>query len=208
MSTLSKNEIIDRLKPSHSQQLHVTPIWDLKTQISSCGIDLRLGKQFIVFNEHLNDSFDPVEKTSQEKIYRYQREVVVPIKEYIILHPGKLIIAGTLEYVAIPNDMQCQVEGRSSWARLGLVIATATTIEPNFKGIITLELSNIGKIPIKLYPGVRIAQLLCYTLSSPVLPEVDYIKKYECNIGPVISKLASDDDFEYLSGRLDSISDS
>lgn len=199
MPTLSKNELIERLRSSDKQQrLYVTPLLDVKTQISSCGIDLRLGKQFIVFNEHLYDTFDPAEKTSQENIFRYQQEIVVPIKEYIILHPGKLLIAGTLEYVSIPHDMQCQVEGRSSWARLGLVIATATTVEPGFKGVITLELSNTGKIPIKLYPGIRIAQLICYELSSPIATETHYAKKYRCNIGPGISKLSSDPDLKYF----------
>ncbi len=199
MPTLSKNEIIARLKDDCKQRLYITPLLDANVQLSSCGIDLRLGKQFIIFNEHFYDSFDPAEKASKAKIFRYQQEIIVPVQDYIVLHPGKLLIAGTLEYVSIPSDMQCQVEGRSSWARLGLVIATATTIEPGFKGIITLELSNTGKIPIKLYPGIRIAQLICYELSSPIVPDDDsYVKKYKGNIGPGISKLASDPDLKYF----------
>jgi dCTP deaminase len=87
----------------------------------------------------------------------YHEEIVLSMGESLIIHPGKVIIGSTFEYTAIPTDLECQVEGRSSWARLGLVIATASTIEAGYKGMITLELSNIGKIPITLYPGLRIA---------------------------------------------------
>jgi dCTP deaminase len=163
--TLSRDEVLERLKrPISEKPIIVTPILDQGSQLGPCGIDVRLGKQFIVFNENIQDvfSFD-IEK--YKNIGIYHEEIVLSMKEPIIIHPGKVIIGSTFEYISVPTDLECQVEGRSSWARLGLVIATASTIEPGFKGMITLELSNIGKIPITLYPGLRIAQLIFHQMT-------------------------------------------
>jgi len=205
--TLSKNKLKERLNYENLDgAIVVTPILDRDTQIGSCGIDLRLGKQFIVFNENIQDvfSFD-IEKG--ENINVYQDEIVLAVGSPIIIHPGKVIIASTFEYVSIPDDLECQVEGRSSWARLGLVIATASTIEPGFKGMITLELSNIGKIPITLYPGLRIAQLIFHTIESAdqeaysladEKSKQNYEKKYIFNIGPKSSEILRDKDADYF----------
>jgi len=205
--TLSKVKLKERLNCKDiAEAIVVTPILDRNNQIGPCGIDVRLGKQFIVFNEDIQDvfSFD-IEKG--ENINVYQDEIVLAIGSPIIIHPGKVIIASTLEYVSIPDDLECQVEGRSSWARLGLVIATASTIEAGFKGVITLELSNIGKIPITLYPGLRIAQLIFHTIdrrssNDNNQTEEDntskYEKKYIHNIGPKSSKILNDKDASYF----------
>jgi len=209
--TLSKNKLKERLNRENlDEAIVVTPILDRDTQIGSCGIDLRLGKQFIVFNENIQDvfSFD-IEK--EENINVYQDEIVLAVGSPIIIHPGKIIIASTFEYVSIPYDLECQVEGRSSWARLGLVIATASTIEPGFKGMITLELSNIGKIPITLHPGLRIAQLIFHTIESvdqeayslaDEKSKRKYEKKYTFNIGPKSSKILRDKDADYFIKKM------
>lgn len=200
--TLSKNAIKNRLKNKNlDKAIVVSPILDKRKQLGPCGIDVRLGKQFIIFNENIQDVFS-FELNKYNKKDIFQNEIVLSIGNPIIIHPGKVIIASTLEYVSIPEDLECQVEGRSSWARLGLVIATASTIEPGFKGVITLELSNIGKIPITLYPGLRIAQLIFHMVemkSSNNKEEDDnYKKKYVHNIGPKSSKIIEDDDTKYF----------
>jgi dCTP deaminase len=105
-----------------------------------------------------------------------------------------------MEYISVPNNLECQVEGRSSWARLGLIVAAASTIEPCYKGVITLELSNVGTIPLELFPGVKIAQLIYHTCSKPhTLSREDEIKKkYQCAIGPGFSKISIDKHLGYF----------
>jgi dCTP deaminase len=200
--TLNRNDIIKRFKPKSEDNpnpLVITPILDFEDQIGICGFDIRLGKQFIVFKEHINEYLPlNLQKFNEMEIRKYQEEIIVPIKQYIILHPGKLIIGCTLEYVSIPCDLECQVEGRSSWARLGLIIATATTVEPNYKGVITLELSNTGTIPLKLYPGIKIAQLIFRETKSIVEDNYRKNNKYNLSIGPGYSKIFKDKWLEYF----------
>jgi dCTP deaminase len=205
--TLGKTEILKRLSPNlrdNPDPIIVTPILDYEDQIGKCGIDIRLGKQFIIFREHFQESLPPIrEKLSESEIRKYQEEIIIPFQSKLVLHPGKLIMGSTLEYLSIPQDIECQVEGRSSWARLGLIIATATTVEPNFKGVITLELSNTGTIPVKLFPGVKIAQLIFHSVSGSVeLKEEEKIeKKYSFSIGPSFSKIYKDRYLNHFMGQ-------
>ncbi len=126
----------------------MAPLLDIEDQLSTSRVDVRLGKQFIVFKHHKTGTFSPI-GDFKKTINNYQEEIMIPFKNEITLHPGQLIIGCTFEYVCVPSDLECQVEGRSSWARLGLLIATATTVEPGYKGVITLEISNSGTIPIR-----------------------------------------------------------
>jgi dCTP deaminase len=96
----------------------------------------------------------------------------VPFRHSFLLHPGTLVLVPTLEWVVIPKDLQGVVTARSSWAREGLSIATATLINPGYKGIVTLELANLGQIPITLYPGLRLAQIAFYELTQGQGPDI------------------------------------
>ncbi|HLG70833.1 MAG TPA: dCTP deaminase [Chloroflexota bacterium] len=98
---------------------------------------------------------------------RTSREHYVPFGEYFVLHPRHFVLGSTLEYVRLPPEMGAYAVGRSTWGRLGLVIATAIGIQPGFVGTITLELANEGEVPMKLYPGVSIAQLFFHNVSEP-----------------------------------------
>lgn len=201
--TLTKNEIKRRLNPVQSdlEPIVVTPLLDLEDQLGISGLDVRLGKQFIVFREHFKGTFSIKNRDSiPSQIHKYQEEIVVPFGASVTLHPGKLIIGSTFEYVAIPPDLECQVEGRSSWARLGLIVATATTVEPGFKGVITLELSNNGTIPIELCPGVKIGQLMFHKTSEPytMKDSENKAKKYQLSIGPGYSKINKDKHLDYF----------
>jgi len=104
---------------------------------------------------------DPV-RHRQQKHERFD----VPFGHSFLLHPGSLALVPTLEWVKLPTNLQGIVTARSSWAREGLNIATATIINPGYQGIVTLELANFGEIPIRLYPGLRLAQLALYRLES------------------------------------------
>jgi dCTP deaminase len=197
MSTITKPEIRRRLKDTSQDRLVVTPILAQK-QIGDASIDVRLGNQFIVFRMHTFGVFEPY-KTPLARLHTMQERHVVSFGSRFVLHPGMLALGSTFEYIAMPPNLEAQVEGRSSWARVGLQIATATSVEPGFKGVLTLELSNVGTIPIELYPGVRIAQLFLHEAKPTLENAYDGGRKYRCPIGPEFSQIQNDKDGEVFS---------
>jgi dCTP deaminase len=135
--------------------------WD-PVRIQPASVDLRLGDSFRVFNNHKVTAIDlrqPPENLTEE--------VIVPEGEAFVIHPGEFCLARTLEWVEIPDDIVARIEGKSSLGRLGLIVhATAGFCDPGWKGTLTLELNNLTRIPIKLWPGLLIAQLSFMTLDS------------------------------------------
>lgn len=192
MSTLTRNEIQKRLQAPLSSRLTVSPILSSK-QIGDTSIDLRIGNQFIVFRRHTQGLIKPFE-LSRKELHRFQERRVVRFGSEFVLHPGVLALAATFEYVQLPSNLEGQVEGRSSWARLGLQIATATCVEPGFSGVITFELSNIGNMPVEIHPGVRIAQLILRNTASNIKNPYAGTRKYKFSVGPQFSRLIDDDD--------------
>lgn len=197
MSTLTKGRIEEFLRRPEDP-LILTPLLS-RRQIGDASIDVRLGNQFIVFQSHRFGVFQHLGRDSIEP-RRVQERHVVRFGESFVLHPGVLILGCTFEYVAIPRDLECQVEGRSSWARLGLQVATANSVEPGFKGVVTLELSNVGTVPLPLRPGLRIAQLVFHRTDPPIPTAYSGDRKYRCPIGPEFSRLHSDYDWKVFSG--------
>ena len=192
MSTLTHTEIKKRFANELPKKLVVTPILS-KKQVGDASIDVRLGNQFIVFRMHRFGIFEPY-STPPAKLRIMQERQVVEFGKKFVLHPGILALGSTFEYICLPSDIECQVEGRSSWARLGLQIASATSVEPGFKGVLTLELSNLGTIPIELYPGVRIAQLFFHDAKPEIKDAYGGSHKYKCPVGPQFSLIANDKD--------------
>ncbi|HLM61071.1 MAG TPA: hypothetical protein VK308_09720, partial [Pyrinomonadaceae bacterium] len=117
------------------------------------------------------------------------------------LHPHQFVLAATLEYVSVPYDYYALVLGRSSWGRLGLNIATATTVHAGYRGCITLELRNLGETPLPLKVGLRIAQLCL--IPVPIKgSEQGYFAtsgKYIGPVGPEIPKIKDDADWDLLN---------
>jgi len=196
MPTLTRVALLERLGRTDRPKsaLVVSPILTSQ-QVGDASIDVRLGNQILVFRSHAMGHFRPIPPTSRE-LRRIQSRQVIRYGEAFVLHPGSLALGSTLEYIAVPNDLECQVEGRSSWARVGLQIATASSIEPGFKGVITLELSNVGNMPIELYPGARVAQLVFHSAQPPVKHAYGPNRKYVCPIGPQFSRVYEDDDMK------------
>jgi dCTP deaminase len=192
MSTLTLAAIENRLASELPKRLVVTPILS-KKQLGDASIDVRLSNQFIVFRMHTFGLFQPYSTPSAQLRIMQERQVV-KFGTQFVLHPGMLALGCTFEYICLPSDLECQVEGRSSWARLGLQVATATSVEPGFKGVLTLELSNLGTIPIELYPGVRIAQLFFHDAKPGVKDAYGGTRKYNCPVGPQFSLIADDKD--------------
>ena len=171
MAALSRSSIVARLKLP--DDLVVSPIISDK-QLGDSSVDLRMGTVALVARAGGQPTVDPAAQlqakndthASAERREQKHERFDVPFGHCFLLHPGSLLLVPTLEWVKIPSNLQGIVTARSSWAREGLNIATATIINPGYQGIVTLELANFGDIPIKLYPGLRIAQIAFYDLRS------------------------------------------
>ena len=163
MSVLGKEQLKQRIeKKSYSEKLLVTPLLDEK-QIGPASIDIRLGSSIIVPRRTFTSKHDVTDPAAARLVEKrlYDRVRLKPRAEFI-LHPNQLILAVTFEYLSVPVDLCCQVASRSSWGRLGLIVATASMVQPGFKGCLTLELVNVSDSPIALYPGLLIGQLIFF----------------------------------------------
>jgi len=155
--------------------------------IQPSSVDVRLDRFFRVFENHRYEVIDP--SVEQPEL---TREVAVAPNEYFILHPGEFVLASTYEVITLPDDIAGRLEGKSSLGRLGLLThSTAGFIDPGFSGHITLELSNVANLPVKLYPGMKIGQLCLIKLSSSAehpYGSAIYGSRYQGQRGPTPSK--------------------
>jgi dCTP deaminase len=167
---LSDGDIRKALKDG---RIVVKPKPDLDTQLGSSSLDLRLGYHFRVFKHRRQPFVDPMDPATTEGM---TEEVVITKNSPYVIHPNEFVLGSTLEWVEWSDDLAARIEGRSSLGRLGLVIhSTASHIDAGWRGVITLELRNIGMVPILLHPKMRICQLMFEPLSSPA--EVPYYLK-------------------------------
>jgi dCTP deaminase len=168
-----------------SGRVRVEPYDEVMIQPSS--IDVRLDRFFRVFENHKYSVIDPSVEQSE-----LTREVEVGPKEFFILHPGEFVLASTYEVISLPDDLAGRLEGKSSLGRLGLLThSTAGFIDPGFSGHITLELSNVANLPVKLFPGMKIGQLCLIRLSSPAehsYGSAVYGSRYQGQRGPTQSR--------------------
>lgn len=192
MTLLHKESLKTALEhPDLRQRLIVTPLLSSRRQLGPASIDLRLGTKFLFLRRVLDSGVDPGKKP-QAAMEQSQERVRVPLGESLWLHPGQFVLGATLEFIRMPPDLGAYVLGRSSWGRVGLIVATAVMVQPGYTGTLTLELVNEGDSPICLYPGVRIAQLAVHSL--PDATKHPYTRgkntKYQSATGPEVSKLA------------------
>ena len=155
--------------------------------VQPSSVDVRLDRFFRVFENHRYSEIDP--STEQPDL---TREVEVGADEHFILHPGEFVLASTYEVITLPHDIAGRLEGKSSLGRLGLLThSTAGFIDPGFSGHITLELSNVANLPVKLFPGMKIGQLCLFKLSSNAehpYGSAIYGSRYQGQRGPTPSK--------------------
>jgi len=168
-----------------SGRVAVEPFDEAMIQPSS--VDVRLDKYFRVFENHKYSVIDPSIEQAE-----LTRKVVAEDDEAFILHPGEFVLASTYEVITLPDDIAGRLEGKSSLGRLGLLThSTAGFIDPGFSGHITLELSNVANLPVKLYPGMKIGQLCLIKLSSPAehpYGSAIYASRYQGQRGPTPSR--------------------
>jgi dCTP deaminase len=195
MSILLREDLFAALQRSDAQhRLVVTPLLD-NNQIGPGSIDLRLGTQFIEVKRYAESVIDPFRQPRPDLTSQSEDSVFVPLGSSIVLHPGQLILGSTLEFIRLPKDIAGQVVSRSSWGRLGLIVATAVAVQPGFGGCLTLELVNTGNVPIRLYPGLRVAQLQLWSAAKPTeSPYLSVSAKYRAPLGPQSNRLAWETD--------------
>jgi len=181
---LSDRDLVAEVKAG---QLRLEPFEPALVQPSS--IDVRLDRWFRTFNNHLYTHIDP--SIEQDEL---TTAVEVDDGQPFVLHPGEFVLASTLEVISLGDELAARIEGKSSLGRLGLLThSTAGFIDPGFSGHVTLELSNVATLPIKLWPGMKIGQLCVFRLSSPAehpYGSAVYGSRYQGQRGPTPSRSA------------------
>ncbi len=133
--------------------------WD-DGMVQPASVDLRLGHSFRVFHNHRASAID-----LKDPPRNLTEQVTIADDEPFLIHPGEFVLGRTLEWVELPDDIVARIEGKSSIGRLGLIVhATAGFVDPGWKGTLTLEITNLTRIPIKLWANLPIAQLSFMTL--------------------------------------------
>lgn len=184
--SIANNEIIIVPKPDTSM-------------ISGVSVDIRLGNEFRVFQDHTAPYIDlSGPKTEMQKAMDsvMSDEIIIPDGEAFFLHPGELALAVTYESVTLPDNIVGWLDGRSSLARLGLMVhVTAHRIDPGWSGQIVLEFYNSGKLPLALRPKMKIAALNFETMSSSAARPYNKREdaKYKNQTGAVASRISEDD---------------
>ncbi len=174
-------------------RINIDPPVDLDQHLGSCSIDFRLGPTFMVF-EHSRYSY--IDPRQPQSVGEAMRTIVVPEGEPFIMQAGDFALASTIESLELPDDLLGRLEGRSSIARLGITVhSTAAVFEPGWVGTATMELSNLGRMAVALYPGMRICSFTFARMSTPVL--VPYRQKvgnkYAGQIEPRASQLSEEE---------------
>jgi len=164
--------------------------------IHASSLDLRLGRFFKIYDHTKYPVLDPLQPDTFKDIAR-----LIELDDEstpFIVQPGEFVLGVTMEKIKLADDLVARVEGRSSLGRLGIIIhSTAGFVDAGFEGTITLEITNINRMPVALYPGMRVCQLAFEEMTSPA--EVPYSmkrsSKYHKQIYPEESKIASDPEF-------------
>jgi dCTP deaminase len=182
MVLLSDRDLTTEIKAGN---LQLDPFEPELLQPSS--IDVRLDRLFGVFNNHLYTHIDPALRQDD-----LTTVVEVADGDPFVLHPGEFVLGSTLEVMTLGDQLAGRLEGKSSLGRLGLLThSTAGFIDPGFSGHVTLELSNVATLPIKLWPGMKIGQLCIFRLSSPAenpYGATIYGSRYQGQRGPTASR--------------------
>src|SRR5215204_313880 len=182
----------DIIKALDDGRIRIDPAPDLASQLGSVSIDFRLGTTFMVF-EHSRHSF--IDPRHPRSIGEAMRTIECAADEPFIMQPGDFALASTVESLELADDLLGRLEGRSSIARLGITVhSTAAVFEPGWVGTATMELSNLGRMAVALYPGMRVCAFSFETVSSPVMTpyRLKINNKYAGQITPKASLLSEE----------------
>jgi dCTP deaminase len=191
VSVLGRRRLIEVLENCNSdQRLVVTPLLNPE-QVGEASIDIRLGNDFVVTRRGNLPCIDPAGST--QRSVRFNARHYAKFGSKFFLHPNELVLASTLEYVCLPKNLAAWVTSRSRWGRVGLIIATATAIQPGFAGTITLELVNLGEVPLVLYPGLLVAQIIFSDCDGAT----GYGGSFSQQVDPGQGNVSADSDIEF-----------
>ncbi len=180
---------IDIKQAIQSGKVVVEPEPDFSRQLNPCSLDLRLGHSFRVFKYSARGHIDTRAQFDFEELLQ---EVTVESNHPFHMQPGELVLATTHEFISIPSDLMVRLDGRSSLGRLGIIVhGTAGVFHPGWSGRPTLELANLGRIAVALYPMMQVCSITFHQLTSPAaVPYCDRPQsKYSSPSGPEASKL-------------------
>lgn len=198
MNAIGQKEISRRMRSDTpwGERLIVEPQFDSPGQRPSAAasIDFHLGNRFTVLRRRRDVQHDPLALAPEADVAT--EEFFVSLGDHFVLHPGHLVLGTTLEWFRFPLDIMAYVVGRSIWGRRGLLIATATAVQPGSAGTITLELSNTGEIAVALKPGVRVGQLFCH-LVDPA-PEQASRTSFSAALRPILGHYLKSDSEQFL----------
>lgn len=180
---LADKQIFEYIK---KKKIIIKPL--VRANVRPAAIDLTLHQNFRVFRNNAHTHIDVKEKFEVTELVKAKSD------GSFIIHPREFVLGSTREIITLPPDLIGLLEGRSSLGRIGLIIhATASFVQPGFSGYLTFEMSNISNLPIKIYSGMRVAQIAFLQMSSAV--EMDYSKlsnKYQDQEPPTPSRIWKD----------------
>lgn len=165
------------------------PLDVTQSQIGPASLDVRLGRWFLVVHQSKRAIIDLTRSdlAGMEEIdgkYYY-----VPFGERFIVHPGRFVLGATLEWLRLPNGIGGYITGKSSLGRRGLIIETAAGIQPGFCGTLTLEIANVGEVPIAIMPGMPVAQIFFHELRGD---EAEASSRFSGRRRPIFGKYEVD----------------
>jgi dCTP deaminase len=172
---LNCEEIARRLEmpPGDKRRISIVPLPDLAgiKKRGGTSIDLRLGRWFRSFKQSKSSHYslwaDDLAAGDQKSQLK-TNEHFVRFGSTFILHPGRFVLGVTMEWLSLPDSISGYVTGKSSLGRHGLVIETAAGLHPNFSGCLTLELTNVGEVPLAISPGMEICQIFLHQIEAGV----------------------------------------
>lgn len=176
----------DLLKAIEEKRIELRPF--SKQQLGPSGIDIRIGYNIRSYKDTKIDKLNPFEEYNEEEL----TQLIEPEDGRFIIYPEDLVLIPSMEWISMPNDIVARVVARHSFNRLGLVVVgNAGTIEPGFKGFLTIAIKNVGRTPVILYPEMPICKLMFEDMSSSVKIPYGMLEKskYQEQKGPTTSKL-------------------
>ena len=188
------------IKERLNNDLFIRPLLDEERQINEASMDFRLGYDFMVNvpgrDAYINASLNNDGLPKQRDIKRFFQETRRQLGETFVLHPHQTVLATSIEYIKLPEDLFVMLFMRSSYSRLGLSLSTI--LQPGYCGCISLELTNSSFTPINLTVGARLFQGIFMPTSSPTF-YFARARKYMCQVRPEASAAIQDQDLEVLN---------
>jgi len=169
---LTATEIARRLKAGLNSKdndpLSIVPFPPLEAlkKTHNASVDLRLGNWFLTMRENRVSEISAAGPDEQWSESQLTKAHYVGFGDSFVIHPGGFALGVTLEWIRLPRTLGAYVVGKSGWGRAGLIIATAVGVHPRFNGCLTLELSNVGTVPVGLHPGVAICQVFFHSVEG------------------------------------------